>query len=292
MIEQNELTFAYFEAAPLIAPILFNSPHSGRLYTPYFLALSQLNSHEIRRSEDAYVDWLFQDVPRFGVAFMSAYFPRAFVDLNRDSYELDPALFQEPLPAFIPPPSQRALLGLGTVPAIVAQNRFIYHDKLCFHEVFSRIESYYCPYHRHLKAALTRIKKMFGFTILIDCHSMPSHPPSYGLHRQADFVLGDYYGTTCPPSLSAFVGNFLQESGYTITFNRPYPGGFITCQYGQPEQGIYALQLEINRRLYLNEWTIEPNRGFSILQKHMHDLARALIVFCLRERNNYLCAAE
>ena len=262
------------------APLVFSSPHSGRAYPDAFLAASKLDAHAIRRSEDSFVDELFAQAPHHGAPLLKALFPRAFVDPNREPYELDPTMFVEALPAFVNKRSPRVAAGLGTIARVVANGAEIYSCKLSFAEVRERIERCYHPYHEALEDLITQTRTAFGTCILIDCHSMPSiggpMENDAGRRRQVDFILGDAHGRACNRSLTGLVEETLREMGYTVVRNAPYSGGFITRNYGRPETGVHALQIEINRALYMDEATIERTEGLVRVAENMSLLAARL----------------
>jgi N-formylglutamate amidohydrolase len=277
----DDLTPAFDVVVPQrqSCPIVFCSPHSGRSYPRAFLAASRLAPLALRKSEDCYVDELLSMVASLGAPLIAARFPRAYVDANREPYELDPALFLERPPAFANTQSVRVAGGLGTIPRLVADAEEIYAQRLPLSVAFERVERLYHPFHQALADLLQETRLTFGRAVLIDCHSMPSasSDPSAGLRPH--FVLGDRFGVACDPRLTRFVRDTLQGYGYSVQLNRPYAGGFITEHYGKPIAGIEALQIEINRGLYLNEQTLEKTEGFAALQRAMGALAAALIMW-------------
>lgn len=269
-------------AVPLMqtAPVVFSSPHSGRDYPAAFVAGARLDPETLRRSEDCYVDEIFADVPDCGAPLLRALFPRAYVDPNREPYELDPRMFSEVLPAYVNGKSPRVAAGLGTVARVVASGAEIYDGKLCFEEVRQRIEALYRPYHAALADLIDATRERFKTCVLIDCHSMPSicGPAEHeaGRRRRADMILGDGNGTTCAPGLMAMVEQHLTHLGYTVARNAPYSGGFITRHYGRPKDGVHALQVELNRALYMDERTLERAAGMDRLRRDMVSLAQVL----------------
>jgi N-formylglutamate amidohydrolase len=263
--------FEIIEPSQLTSPVVLNSPHSGRVYPSRFLASSRLDPMTLRRSEDAFVDGLFRSCVRFGMPMMHAHFPRAFLDLNREPYELDPRMFEGRLPAFANTRSLRVVGGLGTIPRVVGEAHEIYARRLPVDEVAYRIERLYKPYHRSLRRLLARAIDGFGVCVLIDCHSMPSsaHHASKDELIKSDFVLGDRYGTSCAQSLVDVAEYELRRLGYSVQRNKPYAGGFITESYGNPSSGNHALQIEINRALYMDEKAIEPGPQFEQLAQDL-----------------------
>jgi len=263
--------FAVDEPESHSIPFVFNTGHSGAVYPPSFLAASRLDGLSLRRSEDAHVDRLFEPVVRLGAPLLRANFPRAYLDVNREPFELDPRMFEGRLPPYANTRSMRVAGGLGTVPRVVADGQEIYSGRITAQEAVARIETLYKPYHRMLRALIQRTAKAHGTCILIDCHSMPSS--SLGREEaKADVVLGDRYGTACSPALiDAFEAQF-QAHGFRVVRNKPYAGGFITEHYGEPNLGRHALQIEINRALYMNEANLALGPGFSELVWHLREV--------------------
>jgi N-formylglutamate amidohydrolase len=264
--------FLVTEPSGQTIPFVFNVPHAGAVYPASFLTASRLDSMALRRSEDAFVDELFSTVVGLGAPLMAACFPRAYLDLNREPYELDSRMFDGRLPPFANTRSMRVAGGLGTIPRIVADGQEIYHSRLRVDEALHRIEWLYKPYHRALRQLVRRTSEIFGHAILIDCHSMPSSSVSREDGAKADIVLGDRYGTSCATLLIDLVEAALRGRGYTVVRNKPYAGGFITEHYGEPALGRHALQIEINRSLYMDERSLQKKSGFATLN---NDLTRA-----------------
>ncbi|MCO4315589.1 N-formylglutamate amidohydrolase [Phyllobacterium sp. 21LDTY02-6] len=250
-------------------PFLFNSPHSGRYYPEAFLRQSQLDPHSIRRSEDCYVDQLFAAAVSLGAPLMVAHFPRAYLDVNREPYELDPKMFVEALPSFANGHSARVAGGLGTVPRLVGEGQEIYAQKIHLAEAMARIDEIYKPYHALLAQVLGTTRDRFGYAVIVDCHSMPTgiRFPENGL--RPDFIIGDRFGTSCSAELANAAIHLLRDLGYLVAHNKPYAGGYITEHYGRPAKQFHALQIEVNRGLYLNEQTYERKPGFEQLQRDM-----------------------
>lgn len=261
--------------------VVLSSPHSGQEYPEHFRRQSRLGTLSLRRSEDSFVDDLFAPCVDFGVPLLAAVYPRAFLDLNREPYELDPLVFNEELPPYANRSSDRVLAGLGTIARVVASGMPIYRRPLTLAEGLARINHIYFPYHAQLTSLLDRARNLFGRAILLDCHSMPS-----GLHQGPrfstlpDIVLGNRHGRSCSTELISITEAFLSARGYRVTRNTPYAGGFSTQHYGQPTEGIEALQLEINRRLYMNETTFEPAKGFDRLSSDLVALVSHLSASC------------
>lgn len=249
-------------------PLVFSSAHSGADYTPDFLGESRLEARTLRRSEDFAVDRLFAAAPDCGAPLLAAHFPRAYCDANREPWELDPQMFDDPLPPWVNTTSPRIGAGLGTIPRVVASGEPIYGRKLRFAEAEDRIRRCWEPYHTVLRDLIGRTLRHFGTCLLIDCHSMPS---SLG-HGTPDFILGDAYGTACDPALVNRVELCLRRLGYSVRRNEPYAGGYVTRHYGRPREGVHALQIEVSRRLYMDERRIELHSGFTRLHRDLSDL--------------------
>ncbi|MEE1657505.1 N-formylglutamate amidohydrolase [Microvirga sp. CF3062] len=265
IVDEFDPPFTVAEPAMQTVPFVFNVPHAGAIYPTSFLTASRLDSVALRRSEDAFVDELFASVMELGAPLMTAHFPRAFLDLNREPYELDSRMFDGRLPSFANTRSMRVAGGLGTIPRIVADGQEIYRSRLPVDEALHRIEWLYKPYHRTLRHLVRRTSRLFGHTVLIDCHSMPSSSVSREEGVKADIVLGDRYGTSCATLLIDLVEAALRGRGYTVVRNKPYAGGFITEHYGEPALGRHALQIEINRALYMDERTLGKKTTFPVL---------------------------
>lgn len=258
-----------------LVPLVFASPHSGRVYPASFQAASRLDPVRLRCSEDAFMDEIFSNAPDFGAPLLSATFPRAYVDPNREAFELDPAMFEDPLPDYVTTDSPRIRAGLGTIARVVTNGEEIYNRPLRFSEAKARIESLHIPYHNALEALLTLAHEQFGACLLVDCHSMPSiggpmdRDPGLG---RVDMVLGDCHGTSCAPAITRLVETTLKDMGYVVTRNAPYAGGYTTRHYGQPNEGIHAIQIEINRRLYMDETALERIGGIAQLTDNVSAL--------------------
>lgn len=257
-------------------PFVFCSPHSGRDYPRSFLAASKLSGEAVRRSEDLFVDQLFDFTPDLGAPLLRARFPRAFLDVNREPFELDPRMFDRPLPGFVNAASARVAGGLGTIPRIVAEKQEIYREKLSATEAMQRIATIYQPFHEQLKSLLEATRDRFGLALLIDCHSMPTTVRSLPGGRRPDIVVGDRFGSSAANHLVLSVIRILSAMGYEVTRNKPYAGGYITETYGRPVDGTHAVQIEISRGLYANERTLEPKAGFDTLRQDLKRFVETL----------------
>ena len=258
------------------SPVVFNSPHSGCVYDSTFQTSSRLDLHSLRRSEDCFVDELFATASSLGAPLMKARFPRAWLDVNREPFELDPNMFHDPLPAHVNTGSPRVAGGLGTIPRIVSEGENIYQNTLSWSDADRRIHQYYMPYHEALRGLMTTTYKKFQLAILVDCHSMPSIAGLSGSGRP-DIVLGDRHGTSCSSWIVRQLEEQLRAHGLKVSRNRPYAGGFITQKYGRPREDFHAVQIEINRGLYMNENTLKKTRGFSRLQTLLLDVMSRFI---------------
>lgn len=260
----------------LASPLVFNSPHSGRDYPGRFLAMTRLDHLSIRQSEDAFVDELYGRAPHLGAPLLKAHFPRAYLDVNREPWELDPTMFAEPLSERFNTTSPRVAAGLGTLARVVAENKPIYRERLSLEDARMRIEGIYQPYHATLQRLLSEAHVAFGLAVLIDCHSMPRLARA-GDRLGPDIVLGDRYGTTCAPILVDLAEMVFTAAGLRVARNRPYAGGFATRTYGRPRHGVHALQIEVSRHLYMNEVTLEKSGDFAAVRQLIERLLIALV---------------
>lgn len=266
-------------------PVVLASPHSGRRYTPSFLDRSQLGEIALRRSEDAYVDDLFADAPRIGAPLIKALFPRTYVDVNREPLELDADMFWGPLNWRINRTSPRVRSGLGVIARVGANGASIYDGPMPVAEARSRLRTCYFPYHKTLKRLIHQTREKFGYAILLDCHSMPSQAVARasatprragGLSRGIDMVLGDCHGASCMGQLTDSAETALIDLGYTVVRNSPYAGGFTTRYYGRPDADIHALQIEVNRKLYMDEARLTPADSLGRLRSELASVISAI----------------
>ena len=256
--------------------VVFASPHSGRDYPWTFLRRTALNEHSVRSSEDAFVDQLFDCAPRAGAPFIRAGAPRAYVDLNRSADELDPALIEGVSRQGHNP---RVASGLGVIPRVVANGQAIYSGKLSMVEARHRIETYWRPYHTALQGQLDQAHLMFGAAILVDCHSMPHEAMDAVARRgvrRPEIVLGDRFGATADGAVVDRIEEVFTRAGLVVTRNTPFAGAYITQAYGRPTRGRHAVQIEIDRALYMNERLIRPNGNFEAFRRLMRDVVREI----------------
>jgi N-formylglutamate deformylase len=271
---------------------VFNSPHSGRIYPRAFLTAAKLDLSTLRRSEDSFVDELIAGVVPRGHPLMQVYFPRCYVDVNREPYELDPRMFEGRLPSFANTRSMRVAGGLGTVARVVGDAQEIYNQRIPIDDALRRIEGLYKPYHRALRRLLTRVHRDFGTAVLVDFHSMPSNIGAKDDRPRADIVIGDRYGTSCVPIVSEVADDVFRELGYAVSRNKPYAGGFITEHYGNPAAGLHSIQIEVNRALYMDERRYQRIESFDRLAADVMTLADRLATIPLEELKPYRAAAE
>jgi N-formylglutamate amidohydrolase len=258
--------YLLIDPAEQTVPLVVASPHSGRDYAQAFLAAARLAPLDLRRSEDSFVEELFASATSHGAPLLCAQFPRAYCDPNREPWELDPAMFADALPEWVNTTSPRVGAGLGTIARIVTSGEAIYRGKLRFAEAEERVRACWQPYHDALAMLIERTRQRFGCCLLLDCHSMPA---GHGRLTGPDFVLGDAHGTACAARVTALVERVLMASGYEVRRNDPYAGGYVTRHYGRPREGVHALQIEVARRLYMDEATLRKAAGFTALQERM-----------------------
>lgn len=280
-IDAFDPPFTVIEPAVQAAPLVLSSPHSGRKYPEAFLRASKLDGQTIRRSEDAYVDEIFADAPGLGLPFLCAEFPRVFLDVNREAFELDPHLFEDPLPGFANTTSHRVACGLGTIARVVSDGSEIYKERLSLSDAMDRVERLHKPYHQALSKLMDATRNRFGTAVLIDCHSMPSQLSAEPIalrrnRRPAEIILGNRYGTSCDPMIIDEVERQLRRFGYRVARNEPFAGGYCTEKYGDPASGFHSLQIEISRGLYMRESNFERTEGLARLRAQMKEVIGSL----------------
>jgi len=256
--------------------VVFASPHSGRDYSWSFLRRSVLDERAIRSSEDAFVDLLFGCATEFGAPLLTCTAPRAFIDVNRNLDELDPALIEGVGKSAHNP---RVASGLGVVPRVVANGRAIYRGKLALKEAKARIDDYWHPYHDALTTLLDESRALYGEAILIDCHSMPREAIetiSSSKGALPDIVIGDRFGAAAGGDVVEMVEAVFHRAGLKTARNAPFAGAYITQHYGRPTRGQHVLQIEIDRSLYMNEQMVRPNGNFRAFQTVMRDVVRQI----------------
>jgi len=284
--------FEIVEPTEWRAPIIFNSPHSGSAYPDAFLSASRIDLPTLRRSEDSFMDELIGKLSDRGFAVVRVHFPRSYVDVNREPYELDPRMFAGRLPSFANTRSMRVAGGLGTIPRVVGDGQEIYRERLAVDDALARVETLYKPYHRALRRLINRVHQAFGTVVLVDCHSMPSIGVSRDEPRRPDVVIGDRYGTSCAPLLADTVEDTMSQLGYSVGRNKPYAGGFITEHYGNPASGLHVVQLELNRAVYMDGRRREKVPRFAQVTADFATLADVLATVPLGDLGPFQAAAE
>ncbi|TVQ52266.1 MAG: N-formylglutamate amidohydrolase [Rhodobacteraceae bacterium] len=291
MMSAMEQPPPYRVAEPVgqVAPAVFSSPHSGRWYPPEFVRRARLGALALRASEDAFVDELFMAAPRFGAPLIYAIAPRAYVDLNRAPDELDPAVVEGVRATGLNP---RIAAGLGVIPRVVAEGRTIYSGRISRTEAAERLARHHAPYHDAVSTLMRRAAAGRGSALLFDCHSMPSDalraaPRVRG--RRPEVVLGDRFGASAADWAMAEAQAAFESAGFVVVRNTPFAGGYITQRYGRPSQGWHAIQIELDRALYLDERRIERSAGFDALRKALEPVVARL---CAAEAERRPLAAE
>jgi N-formylglutamate amidohydrolase len=267
VVAEIERPFTLYQPALQIVPVVVDVPHAGRRYPRAFVDRARLPLRALRRSEDAFVDRLFAHSVALGAPLLVAEFPRAYLDVNREPYELDPRMFDGRLPPFANTRSMRVAGGLGTIPRVVGDAQEIYFGRIPVAEGLARIDALYRPYHAGLREIVQRTQRSFGTCILVDAHSMPSSGLDRDLPVKPDIILGDRFGTSAAAYIIDIAEAAFTRLGLSVTRNRPYAGGFITEHYGVPGAGVHTLQIEINRALYMNEAALMPHAGFIALEQ-------------------------
>ncbi|MBE1285339.1 MAG: N-formylglutamate amidohydrolase [Rhodobacteraceae bacterium] len=271
----SNAAYDLFMPAELTSAVVFASPHSGADYPNSLVNKTILDSHALRSSEDAFVDRLFDVVPEFGSPFLSARMPRAYVDLNRSPDELDPAVIEGVRKQGQNP---RVASGLGVIPRVVSNGRAIYRGKLSLNEAETRLSDYWYPYHSALQRLLTQAGNTFGKAILVDCHSMPHEAIENFVSRgrKPEVVLGDRFGASASSDVVDRIEAAFAAAGLVVGRNSPFAGAYITQAYGRPSRHQHAIQVEIDRALYMDERRIEPNANFDPLRILLRDVIREI----------------
>jgi N-formylglutamate amidohydrolase len=270
LLATEEQPFELVMPHGMVFPVILSSPHSGTHIPRSMLALTDLSTDKLRSSEDSFVDELFHPATALGLAMIKGRYSRAFIDLNREPWELDPRMFSKPLPRHINGSTPRVLSGLGTIPRVVADGTEIYCEKLDPEEGIDRVARFYIPYQRALADLVEKAVDAHGAMLLLDCHSMPtSAMGNVKSQHQADIILGDRFGTTAAQDLVDKLEERFRQNGFSCRRNRPYAGGFITETYGLPRHNRHAIQIEINRGLYMNESKLAKHAGFAALQQSL-----------------------
>jgi N-formylglutamate amidohydrolase len=275
------------------APLVISSPHSGDIYPLSLLRAVRLQHSQLRCLEDGWVDRLFACAPKIGAPLLRARFARAYVDPNREAFELDTELFEGPLPSYVNAGSAKARAGLGTIPSRIG-GKPIYRARLDFGEAERRIRLAYWPYHQALQSLVRQARQEFGVVLLLDCHSMPGFAAngSSAPDGTVDFAVGDRFGRSCAPAIVERVEAQLRRQGFRVARNRPYAGGHITARYGRPETGVHALQIELRRGLFMEEGTRQPHPAAAALEGGLRELLADLATFVAEQMVPRPAAAE
>lgn len=258
--------------------IVYNSPHSGELFPDGFLEKINTDKHTLLCSGDSFVDRLYSDATKFGSSIIANNYARSYIDTNRAAYELDKAMFSGEIPEHLLNHSHKVDLGFGSIAKYAYTRQDIYLSEIPFEEAEERIKKYYFPVHNALNHLLTENFEKFGYSLLIDCHSMPSYEflKFTTTHNQPDIVLGNLYGNSCPEKLSTYIKVFFEEHGLSVSMNDPFAGGYNTSHYGRPEENKHAIQIEIKKSLYMDEVNRQPNSGFNETKSTLNKLMSKL----------------
>ena len=265
--------YRLIEPEALLSGIVIASPHSGRNYLSSVKEQSILDPITLRSSEDAFVDELMDFAPALGIPLICSEIPRAFVDLNRARDELDPAIIEGIKPNRQNP---RVISGLGVIPRVVANGKEIYSGKLSKEAAIERLENFWDPYHSKLAELLDRARQQFGYSILIDTHSMPHEAilNASSSFRTSQVVLGDRYGATCAPEIINDLIKLISKNGLRASRNIPFSGAYIVQKYGSPGLNRHAIQLEIDRSIYMDERKIQKLEKFHKLKNKLQNIMR------------------
>ncbi|MES2191684.1 MAG: N-formylglutamate amidohydrolase [Pseudomonadota bacterium] len=262
--------------------LVLDSPHSGTAYPPDFRHACDMAV--LRRAEDTHVEKLYDFAPGLGVHWVEALFPRSYLDANRNTTEVDVMLFDERWPGAVETDARimsKVRLGKGLIWRTTDDGQPLYDRKLSVAEVVARIEQCWMPYHAAVEASIARAHRAHGYSIHINCHSMPalasSHATDFPGEAHADFVVGDRDGTTAAPALSLQICDYLRSLGYSVAYNHPYKGVELVRRYSDPAGQRHSIQLEINRKLYMDEQTLEMTQDFAMLKGHLHSLVERLL---------------
>ena len=257
------------------AGVVFASPHSGAIYPPSLIERSNVSAHQLRRNEDIFIDHLFHSSVEAGAPFIRALFPRVIVDVNRDASELPPHWDKLNKTADQQASTPRAAAGLGVVPTYLSENLPIYKHLPDISDVSRRLTELYHPYHAALTRLLNASMERFGRSLLVDCHSMPGFAPMGS--RRPDIILGDRFGTSCHADTLALFRELFTNAGYSVGINYPYAGGYTTAHYGKPDEGLEAIQIEVNRDLYVNPITLSPKSGYVQLTEDLRAITQDIV---------------
>jgi len=260
----------------LSAGILFTSPHSGRFVPNEIRANTNLDDFALRTYEDSYVDKIIETIPQHGLPTIAGNYSRVFIDLNRDPNILDSKVVAE---VTTPGECEYTSAGHGLIARHISQGKEIYVSKLSLEAAKARIELVHKPYHNEIAKQLKSMKSRYGQAWLFDIHSMPN---SSLRGEHVDIVLGDRFGSSCMADITICAKQHFEKFGFKVMVNRPFAGGFSTRIYGKPMERLHALQIEVNRKLYMNEHSLVINNGFATIQSIFHEFAATM-------RDHYFC---
>lgn len=267
---------------PGTTPLVLDSPHSGVNYPQDFCFACDLAT--LRRAEDTHVEKLYDFAPALGVAWVEAHFPRSYLDANRNTTEVDVTLLDEPWPDPLetdPVTLSKVRLGKGLIWRMTDDGVPIYDRPLTVAQVRARIANCWRPYHAAVQGAIDAAHARHGYSIHINCHSMPavasSHATEFPGEAHADFVIGNRDESTSSGALARQISEHLTSSGYSVAYNHPYKGVELVRRYGNPALHRHSIQVEVNRKLYMNEQTLELTNGFAPLQASLRSLVELLL---------------
>lgn len=254
--------------------IIYNIPHSGESFPAGFLNEAIIDKHTLLCSGDSFVDQLFIEAKKCGSVSMSNNFSRSFIDTNREAYELDPEMFSGEITEKLNERSQKVKLGFGSIAKYAYTRKNIYKEKLPFDQALKRLEDYYFPVHEKLSELLTEDYDHFGYSLLVDCHSMPSYEflNQKLAKNQPDIILGNLYGKSSDPAITDYITAHFKKYDLSVAHNAPFAGGYNTVCYGEPAKNRHAIQIEIKKSLYMDERNRKPNEYFEPLKVIMNDL--------------------
>ncbi len=262
-------------------PLVLSVPHSGRLFPKEFLKHICVSEEELRSNEDPFVDELVMDASNLGIPMVKLNMGRAFIDVNRDAIEIDPAMFYNYPENNMISGNRRSRVGLGLFHRITAERKSIYDGLLDYNEAQARIKNVYNVYHKSLQKIIDKTVKKFGICLVLDCHSMPSKICNIMEdNRQIEFCLGTRFEQSCPLEIIEFMNQYLGQK-YNVSLDCPYSGAYISFNYCQPRKNVYTLQMEINRALYEVEPVHKKTSNFQYISTDISDAITGLANFLL-----------
>jgi N-formylglutamate amidohydrolase len=259
-----------------VTPLFFDSPHSGSIYPADYDFILRLI--HLRQAEDTYIEELYEEAPNFGATLIDAQFPRSYIDVNRNELDFAPADLADDWPGKLKP-GPKAELGTGLAWVRLFGSTDIYASKLTAAQLQHRINTYWKPYHDAISKTHENLFGIFGCVYHVNCHSMPAVGNSKSVDGpvdRPDFILGDRDGSTCEASFTQTVKEYLEQKGYTVAINYPFKGVELIRRYSNPKESRHSLQIEINRRLYMNEITLEKIGGYNDLKTSITGLIKIL----------------